>query len=141
MDYKELIERLRSNHDCSMACDALEAAAAIETLTADLDAAIAGHETLQKELARAKEERDAAISEFRGFSQDKPRWISVKERLPDEKSGRVIMTDGERYYIAPREWMHRINGEAGIYIPANHGAGAKVTHWMPLPEPPEEGTE
>ena len=65
MDYNELIERLRSNHDCSMACDALEAAAVIEVLTEDLDATIAGQETLQKELERVKAERDAAVEDLR----------------------------------------------------------------------------
>lgn len=80
-----------------------------------------------------------ALSALRA-QQEKSRveWISVKDMLPDENIGKVLMTDGERHYIAPRGWMHRINGADGIYIPANHGAGANVTHWMPLPELPEE---
>lgn len=55
-------------------------------------------------------------------------WISVKDRLPEEKtrvlvfvprSGLKIDTDR----IVGRIWV-RWNG--------------RVTHWMPLPEPPEE---
>lgn len=86
---------------------------------------------------------DMAISTLRAQQKSNDPlngWISVKERLPAEKSGKVLMTDGKKHYIAPREWMHKINGAGGIYIPANHGAGAKITHWMPLPEPPKEGT-
>lgn len=71
-DYNELIERLRSNHDCSMACDALEAATAIETLVTELAEERHRHDRLQdfevaqaQELARVKAERDAAVEDLR----------------------------------------------------------------------------
>lgn len=66
-----------------------------------------------------------------------PKWISVKEQLPD--SGRNILT---------------VNGHGVIRVMALWGyAGEKwkwiedkkfkyyndITHWMPLPEPPKEG--
>lgn len=68
------------------------------------------------------------------------RWISVEDRLPEDSDGWVLMTDGKDWYKAPRAWMFRLSGEPGYWIPARHGAGAKITHWMPLPplpEPPE----
>lgn len=67
-------------------------------------------------------------------------WISVEDRIPEDSDGWVLMTDGKDWYKAPRAWMFRLSGEPGYWIPARHGAGAKITHWMPLPslpEPPE----
>ena len=67
MDYNELIERLRTESldsrkaALSIMDLCMDAASAIEALTAELDAAIVGHETLQKEMARVKAERDAAV--------------------------------------------------------------------------------
>ena len=56
-------------------------------------------------------------------------WISVKERVPEEKT-RVLVyvprsyTEIDTDRILDRRWV-RWNGH--------------VTHWMPLPEPPKEG--
>ena len=57
-------------------------------------------------------------------------WASVDERLPEEKQ-RVIV-HCERVgtsvgWIIWGDWMTDIGPDAG-----------KVTHWMPLPEPPKE---
>lgn len=69
------------------------------------------------------------------LEQEERRWIPVTERLPEIENGRVLMSDGEKCYLAPRSWMHKINGIDGFFIPANHGAGARITHWMPLQLP------
>lgn len=56
-------------------------------------------------------------------------WISVKDRLPE--TGRLALVYGSAgamtigRYIANNEWL----------VP---GIFSTVTHWMPLPEPPEE---
>ena len=71
MDYNELIERLRTESldsrkaVLSIMDLCMDAADAIETMTAELDATIAGQETLQKELERVKAERDAAVEDLR----------------------------------------------------------------------------
>ena len=56
---------------------------------------------------------------------DKPRWISVEERLP-EKNGKTLVYDlrfgiGSAFFCYD-SWDDMDN----------------VTHWMPLPEPPKE---
>jgi Protein of unknown function (DUF551). len=58
-------------------------------------------------------------------------WVSVKERLP-ENGQRVLVyyRIGETCDITETRYV------AGRYI-GYWGGG--VTHWMPLPEPPEEG--
>lgn len=64
-----------------------------------------------------------------------PRWIPVKERMPVEAkkvlcflalSGGPMVETG--YYMGDEGWYY-----TGIEAP-HHGI---VTHWMPLPEPPE----
>lgn len=76
-----------------------------------------------------------AISALRSMSETtKPGWISVKDQLPErfkpvlicrEKNGKPYVEQG---YKDVCEWWK-------VY-----GTRTKqVTHWMPLPEPPEEG--
>lgn len=63
------------------------------------------------------------------------RWISVKDRLP-LCGDRVIVTDGvfvcEAFLSISGKWVR--NGIGWI--------ASEITHWMPMPEPPEmEKTE
>ena len=69
---------------------------------------------------------------------DKRRWVPVEERLP-EQSGEYLVVlytvpDVTRlyYYYAPNEEFGQIR--SGVWC------AETVTHWMPLPEPPEEVT-
>ena len=52
-------------------------------------------------------------------------WISVKDMLPEENE--IILA-----WVAACRDLHFCFG--------CEVAGLEVTHWMPLPEPPEEGT-
>ena len=65
-----------------------------------------------------------------------PQWISVEERRP-EPWKRVLATDGifvgEAYRTSTDTWR-RYDG-----IAMRDCLGSIVTHWMPLPEAPEEG--
>ena len=56
-------------------------------------------------------------------------WVSVEERLPKEKQRVIVRCErvGTSVgWILWGNWMADIGPDAG-----------KVTHWMPLPEPPE----
>lgn len=70
------------------------------------------------------------------------RWIPVEERLPEESDGMVLFTNGKAVTSGYRNHMFRMSGEEGIYAPAIRKGGGymRVTHWMPLPQPPKEGT-
>ena len=65
-----------------------------------------------------------------------PQWISVEERRP-EPWKRVLATDGifagEAYHTSTDTWR-RYDG-----IAMRDCLGSIVTHWMPMPEAPEEG--
>ena len=62
-------------------------------------------------------------------------WLSVKDRLPEE-SGMYIVTanDGHAQRVSFVQWqkknrMWNLTGARSYW---------RVTHWMPLPEPPKE---
>lgn len=93
------------------------------------DEAITMIEHLTAENAKAEAERDA-------LREKVPQWISVEDRRP--KTGtRVLATDGvfvgEAYRTSADTWR-RYDG-----IAMRDCIGSVVTHWMPLPEAPEEG--
>lgn len=84
-------------------------------------------EALKKELLLQKDVFEMAIS---ALTHPHGEWISVKDRLPEKKQ-RVIVrcrTVGTTVgWILWREWLTDL------------GKGcSEVTHWMPLPEPPED---
>ena len=63
-------------------------------------------------------------------------WISVKDRLPEKVteywSDDVLVTDGKKCYVG---YYHFLNRDwDGLYSDITH---VKISHWMPLPEPPE----
>lgn len=69
-----------------------------------------------------------------GLEEGKPKWISVKDRLP-EKGTYVAVYYGKftGNIVDVMAW----DGEAW-YKTALREDAEWITHWMPLPEPPEE---
>lgn len=62
-------------------------------------------------------------------------WISIENR--EDARGQILASDGKKIYLTYAEWMYKTpNGEIGI--PANHGIGAILKWWMPLPELPQQ---
>lgn len=57
-----------------------------------------------------------------------PVWIPVTERLP-EQGQEVIVYDGG--VLKPKVFCY-------LFWNPNYDNWARVTHWMPLPEPPKE---
>lgn len=63
-----------------------------------------------------------------------PEWISVKERLPEK--GQVVLAFGTR--SATTGQFHGVTTKPN-YWRWKGNTIKHVSHWMPLPEPPEEG--
>lgn len=68
------------------------------------------------------------------------RWIPVTERLPEEDcvgtTVLCVLEKKKRYW----RWVDiRLFMDGDFWHPK--GQKGKVTHWMPLPEPPKEETE
>ena len=94
--------------------------------------ALAYIQQLEQDNAR-KDER------IRQLEQRVPRWISVDERLPEHWH----MDDKDRTLINYLVYSPDYGVDVGNYIKSAKrwvcmGLPMNVTHWMPLPEPPEE---
>ena len=59
----------------------------------------------------------------------KQEWISVEDRLPTWKDGKVLIYTTHGISIAQRTTSERWKGDCAI--------PKLITHWMPLPEPPK----
>lgn len=78
-------------------------------------------------------------------------WISVKDRLPEADGRYLVVTsvcgvpfrDVANYTHKYAGFEEHLWGKAMWYdYDGEYGDFEKtgITHWMPLPEPPEEGT-
>lgn len=100
----------------------------------------------------ARDALDGAIYDIRTLKpanvQPVNQWISVNDRLPEaveeDVNGKIAFSKSvlvylvydngftyitnDRFRVDSKSWLHEIPGE-----------GCKVTHWMPLPEPPKDG--
>ena len=88
-------------------------------------------------IERLESERDEALAKV-------PKWISVEERLPEKLNENnqmyiteeVIGFNGECAYIGQYK-VYKYDGYC-TFFDGNYFRD-DVTHWMPLPEPPEDG--
>ena len=95
------------------------------------------------ESVRKKSVAQEALAYIERLEAAKPRWISVKERLPEKLnennqvylSEEVIGFDGECAYIGQFK-VYKYDGHKTFFD--GNCFREDVTHWMPLPEPPED---
>lgn len=64
-----------------------------------------------------------------------PKWISVKERLPEEIYSACLVYSGG--YIQVADWSHdKMGWDVWFYVGGEYDPD--VTHWMPLPSAPAD---
>lgn len=112
MDTKELLDRLR--------CPGIDACPLQDTRTTCTEC----QKTVKKEAAEVIEK----LSNGAG-------WISVEERLPkDDSYVLAYLRIGEEGRIYAASYAKGVWWDCIFNTPATK----TTTHWMPLPEPPEE---
>lgn len=83
-----------------------------------------------------------ALFETKEEENEEPRWISVKDRLP-EKQADVLLFFGGKYGNMATGFWHGEEKEDCVWWCAYTDDGFytdcdyKPTHWMPLPQPPK----
>lgn len=85
-----------------------------------------------------------AAKQIAGLSEivphdDEPRWIPVEERLP-EGSGAVLVAAHEFEFFLGEPFTDQavwFDGEFWTGESPSAKYPFRITHWMPLPEPPE----
>ena len=88
---------------------------------------------------------DMAISALRQqdvTDKDVGKWISVKDRLPDYMGEVLVIVSGKPHENITLDGAYEIAEydpvEGWILEMWPEWCSGVVTHWMPLPEPPEE---
>lgn len=75
------------------------------------------------------------------------KWISVKDRLPEatepDVKGNIVFSKKVLVYEVYEDGftyttVSQCNVAMGSWLSEVPSFGCKVTHWMPIPEPPEE---
>jgi hypothetical protein len=85
--------------------------------------------------------RAGALLAIEHLEAQQPKWISVEERLPKHAISAFVYA---RLCVGGR--IHKIGSTyISLFMPPTKSwrdvpDGWKVTHWMPLPEPPEEAS-
>ncbi|HIB3123181.1 TPA: DUF551 domain-containing protein [Escherichia coli] len=93
-----------------------------------------------------RENKDSSTNNFRKIPEASTRspitldgWISCSERMPNTKTAVLVAVEFDRKGDWRMKWATYIPGHPdandGWIIP---GASWKPSHWMPLPEPPQE---
>lgn len=74
----------------------------------------------------------------KGYEAGKPKWIPVTERLPD-KMGQYICqyVFGENTEYPFYQVLWYFTAVEKPHFQHEGSMGLRVTHWMPLPEPPK----
>lgn len=122
--YEELVKDLRYFAEVYSICNiestkeyslAVKAADAIEELQRQIDAWV-------------EPERKALIKSL-------PRWIPVTERLPEKNVLVLCACRANIFCVMKWDGVDWYENPTHVYM------SGFVTHWMPLPEPPEDGAE
>ncbi|ENZ6039778.1 DUF551 domain-containing protein [Escherichia coli] len=100
-------------------------------------------EAAKKRIAELKAEPVSQTYKLNQISGNSPvttdGWISCSERMPDTKTAVLVAREFDRKGDWRMKWATYIPGHPdandGWIIP---GASWKPSHWMPLPEPPQE---
>jgi hypothetical protein len=100
-----------------------------------IDTALAAGQVAAKDLAAARLREDALRAEL---AKRKP--IPVSERMPEEGLGVMLFDSLPEYWTIG--YLYRLSEDRYQWATINrlylHDDNfARVTHWMPLPEPPE----
>ena len=81
------------------------------------------------------------VGYYAGRRDYEPKWIPVKERLPEPKFARewylVHLESGCIKTLA----FEKSGTPNNLFKDGWHETASRITHWMPLPEPPKEKTE
>jgi hypothetical protein len=79
---------------------------------------------------------DELKAENEKLKEDIPKWISVEERMPDYDGKYLCFVDEKEPCGAEYKRQYILSNHCNIWVTNKNTT--KVSHWMPLPEPPKE---
>ena len=66
-----------------------------------------------------------------------PRWIPVTERLPEDRGDVLVVAYWHERWGVYMGWCAPERAAWSVHIGIGDRSDIAVTHWMPLPQPPE----
>ena len=93
--------------------------------------------TLGDDLAEAADRIEAQAKEIEKLRAQLPRWIPVEERLPKDRSDVLVVAYWHERWGVYMGWCAPERAQWSVHIGIGDRNDVAVTHWMPLPEPPE----
>lgn len=79
-------------------------------------------------------ERCARYAEEIAVLQERQRWISVTERLPEDRSNVLVVAYWHERWGVYMGWCAPERAEWYVHVGIGDRNDVAVTHWMPLPE-------
>lgn len=79
----------------------------------------------------------ALQQEIEKLRRQVPRWIPVEERLPEDRSDVLVVAYWHERWGVYMGWCAPERAAWSVRIGIGNRSDIAVTHWMPLPEPPE----
>lgn len=67
-----------------------------------------------------------------------PKWVSVKERLPEDRSNVLVVAYWHERWGVYMGWCAPERAKWSVHVGIGDRDDVAVTYWMPLPEPPKE---
>ncbi len=137
-DYTELIKALRHCSGDDGDCD---------TCPFSEDAKACSYERMMSSAADAIEELFGIVLTYEAANDMfNPHWISVEERLPEQYNPVLVAYVGYNTNAILADMVaYRDSDSDWCWYDGDHPSGelckVKITHWMPLPEPPKEDAE
>lgn len=144
-DYTELIKMIRYCANEDAICEAQDVCPFYDEKEEDsgyyfcVERAMTKAADAIEELVAICKKQEIDLVELTGEVASKPRWIPVMERLPyyGEKCLVVLKLAGHNDQLIHTSYCY-VQKE-GFW--SDCGRDYHVTHWMPLPEPPEESEQ
>ena len=93
--------------------------------------------TLGDDLAEAADRIEAQAKEIEKLRGQVPHWIPVEERLPEDRSDVLVVAYWHERWGVYMGWCAPERAAWSVHIGIGDRSDIAVTHWMPLPEPPE----
>ena len=100
----------------------------------------------REEMYRSRAEKYSASKRYSGRLELKlnaatkrmPKWVSVKERLPEDRSNVLVVAYWHERWGVYMGWCAPERAEWSVHVGIGDRSDVAVVYWMPLPAPPKE---
>ena len=146
MKDQELVKALRTHLEVARKIGLYQGKSGIWAVIEQASDRIANQNThilaLQKEIEGLRSQNEqlreaAALVAKESAELLERRWIPVTERLPEDRSDVLVVAYWHERWGVYMGWCAPVRAAWSVHIGIGDRSDIAVTHWMPLPEPPE----